>query len=237
MEYFLSFILGSCFASFLVVVAQRVPQNMSLIKPASYCFNCQTPLRQQDLVPIIAYLRLKGRCFNCRQRFSALSFISELLLGSLFCYLTYLDVWERQSLSLLLLLLFAFILSLTDILYLIIEPRIFYPGMLLVAISLLDSTALLSFHLVSGSIIYFSLSLFNLGKNRLGLGDIKLLSCWALFLGFDGIVKIILVGSLVALIFSFLNYIWQKKSTTVKLPFVPFLSIGLLFYLLTEFWR
>jgi len=59
---FFIFILGAAFGSFLNVVIYRVPAKMSLIKPASHCGSCKTPVKPFDNIPILSYFILGGKC-------------------------------------------------------------------------------------------------------------------------------------------------------------------------------
>ena len=58
-------IIGASFGSFLNVVIYRVPKKMSLITPRSHCFNCKSPIKAINNIPVIAYFLLRGKCNNC----------------------------------------------------------------------------------------------------------------------------------------------------------------------------
>lgn len=82
-----AFIWGALWGSFLNVVVHRLPLGMSLVRPASHCPSCETPIRWYDNVPLVSYLVLRGRCRRCRARISprypaieALTAILSLLL-------------------------------------------------------------------------------------------------------------------------------------------------------------
>lgn len=57
--------------SFLNVLIARLPYEKSIVWPASRCFNCFKPIRLTDNIPILGYLRLRGKCRNCGAAFSA----------------------------------------------------------------------------------------------------------------------------------------------------------------------
>src|SRR5690242_1949449 len=63
--------LGVVFGSFLNVVAYRLPRRESLIKPASRCPSCGTPIRPYDNIPVLSWLMLRGRCRSCSAPISA----------------------------------------------------------------------------------------------------------------------------------------------------------------------
>lgn len=57
---------GAIWGSFANVVIARVPWGKSVVYPASHCPQCETPIRWYDNLPILSWLRLKGRCASCR---------------------------------------------------------------------------------------------------------------------------------------------------------------------------
>src|SRR2546428_10755110 len=58
----MAFILGTILGSFLNVVIYRLPRNLSIVRPASRCPHCQTPIRPQHNIPLGSFLVLRGRC-------------------------------------------------------------------------------------------------------------------------------------------------------------------------------
>ena len=57
--------LGAAIGSFLNVVVYRMPRGLSLNRPKSRCPACETPIRRTDNVPVLGWLRLRGRCRAC----------------------------------------------------------------------------------------------------------------------------------------------------------------------------
>jgi leader peptidase (prepilin peptidase)/N-methyltransferase len=81
---FVMFILGVSIGSFLNVVADRVPAGKSFIKPPSHCFKCGRKLEPLDLIPVISYLYLRGKCRYCGERISSRSLWVEIGTGCVF---------------------------------------------------------------------------------------------------------------------------------------------------------
>ena len=65
------FVFGLMIGSFLNVLIARLPYEKSIIWPSSRCFACYQRIRTLDNIPILGYLRLRGRCRNCKEPFSA----------------------------------------------------------------------------------------------------------------------------------------------------------------------
>lgn len=66
----ISFVLGSVFGSFYNVCIYRIPENLSVCNPTSHCYNCNTRLKPIDLVPILSWLFIGGKCRYCKNSIS-----------------------------------------------------------------------------------------------------------------------------------------------------------------------
>lgn len=222
------FIFGCISGSFFCLVAERVPAKKSIIVPASHCVFCQTKLNIFELIPLVSILFLRFRCRYCQQRLPIIYFLSELCCGTL-CVLVF---QKTQPLYLFSILAMAFLLSLTDILYLIVEPRLFYP---LAIVLCIEHVILgLPIYFFSCFIVFLSLIILNyLLPNSVGGGDILLLALWGALLGRDALMLLLFIASSSGLCF-FLFYRLVLKRELQQLPFVPFLSFGLLFVLLLK---
>lgn len=65
------FMLGACIGSFINVVVYRLPAGLSLVYPPSRCPQCQHRLGKTENVPILGWLRLRGRCKHCKSQISS----------------------------------------------------------------------------------------------------------------------------------------------------------------------
>jgi leader peptidase (prepilin peptidase)/N-methyltransferase len=86
------FILGLMVGSFLNVLIARLPYEKSIVWPSSRCFNCYRPIRLTDNIPIIGYLRLRGRCRYCCASFSSRYLWVEIGTGLAFLALFVVEV-------------------------------------------------------------------------------------------------------------------------------------------------
>jgi leader peptidase (prepilin peptidase)/N-methyltransferase len=64
-------LFGLMVGSFINVLVARLPFEKSIIWPGSRCFSCYQPIAWTDNLPIIGYLRLRGRCRSCGTAFSS----------------------------------------------------------------------------------------------------------------------------------------------------------------------
>lgn len=79
-----AFVFGLMVGSFLNVLIARMPYEKSIVWPSSRCFSCYKSIRWLDNVPIIGYLRLRGKCRQCGAKFSARYMWVELFTGLAF---------------------------------------------------------------------------------------------------------------------------------------------------------
>ena len=77
-------VLGLVIGSFLNVVAHRVPRGESVVSPPSACPRCGTPIRNRHNVPVLGWVVLRGRCYDCDLPISARYPAVEAATGLLF---------------------------------------------------------------------------------------------------------------------------------------------------------
>ncbi len=82
------FLFGIVIGSFLNVCITRIPEGLSIVRPASRCPRCQTPIKPYDNIPILSWFLLRGKCRSCALPISPMYPIIEFLTGAYFV-LTY----------------------------------------------------------------------------------------------------------------------------------------------------
>ena len=81
------FVIGACVGSFLNVVVYRLPRGMTLWGRKSHCPRCQVELSFRENMPIVGWLRLRGRCLACRAPISIRYPSVEVITGLIFLVL------------------------------------------------------------------------------------------------------------------------------------------------------
>lgn len=82
--YFLIFIIGTLFGSFFTLAVYRIPINQSIAYGRSYCPKCNHRLEFLDLIPVLSYLFLGGKCRYCKEKIRARYILLEILSGITF---------------------------------------------------------------------------------------------------------------------------------------------------------
>lgn len=239
------FIIGLVFGSFFNVVGYRVPNKMSIIHPGSHCPNCNHKLKFYELVPVLSYIFLGGKCKSCKKRISIFYPFFELLTGVLFslCYLSY-GITFKFFIGITLISILI-IISVSDFKYYIIPDEVLITGVVLVIIELIINCIVNNISIIEGILIpiinglisFFTLYLFKIigdkifKKESLGGGDIKLLFFIGLVLGFDMSIVTIFFASFIALPFSVVGLL---KNNSNMIPFGPYLSISAVIILLSK---
>lgn len=235
MTVFGAVILGLILGSFYNVYILRYISGESVVFPPSHCLHCLHRLAWYELLPVVSYLCLRGRCSYCGVRISLQYPLVELLSGVVAGALAW-----RFGLGPAL----AVHLAAAGVLIVAsgIDARIgILPDVLLVPATLIaiPAGALLLGHgwlttlsgcLLGGGSFWLLSVLYRRfrGRDGLGLGDAKLMALLGALAGPLALPSIVLMASLAALAFSLI----ARHAASDSLPFGPWLSAGFITYTL-----
>ena len=82
--YILIFIIGSLFGSFYSLAIYRIPIKQSIMHGRSYCPKCNHKLSLLDLIPVLSYIFLGGRCRYCKEKIRKRYILLEVFTGITF---------------------------------------------------------------------------------------------------------------------------------------------------------
>lgn len=231
--YAFMFIFGICVGSFLNVCIYRLPKNEGLIKRNSHCMTCGEEIKRRDLIPIISWCLLKGKCRACGAKISPRYTVVEALNGILWLVTAiYFDVISYPVYVLLSCLMISALvvvffmdwdtqlINSWVVLFIgvVAIPRIIfceYPAGLSVSSHIIG--------LFAASVPLMLITLITHEK-AMGWGDVILMAAGGLYLGVNGI----LVALAIALITGAIGGLIQKHfSGDSKFAFGPYLSLGI----------
>jgi leader peptidase (prepilin peptidase)/N-methyltransferase len=240
---------GIAIGSFLNVCIDRLPLRKSLISPQSHCEACQHRLSLLDMIPVIGYLWLRGRCRYCQARIPLRILLVEIFSGVIFFLSFWRFVLSADNADYTAFVITAFwscvflIIIFIDWEHKLILNRVTYPaGVAALIILGVDSLLpepgilrnlnfLLEPSILSGIIggaigFAFFLIVFLINPKGMGMGDIKLAGLIGLVTGFPLVIIALLIGiftgGLVAIVLLFLRIKGRKD----VIPYGAFLSLG-----------
>lgn len=233
--YIFAGFLGLIFGSFLNVAMGRIANKQSIIKPPSHCPNCRTFLKPLDLIPVISYLTLKGRCRYCGTKISPRYLAVELLTALIFIYsFQYYLVTPSLFKNL---IVFSILLVMAGI---DLEKRII-PNSLVAVLALWslawqllypqDQWSSMLLGMAAGGAIF--LLIFLVSRGGMGIGDIKLISVLGFLAGWPGIIMVILLAFCLGAVSGIVLLALKKAGRKTALPFGPFIALG---YFIYNFW-
>ena len=224
--YIIFFICGLVIGSFLEVVTYRVPRKISIIKPGSYCPNCNGKIAFYDNIPLISYLILRGRCRNCKVSISYKTFIIEILTGLLFV-LNY--FFFGLSIQTIIGIIFCSVLIAVS--FIDIDLRII-PNVIVIPFTIVGLALNIYLNPIkwwmplafSAGAFTFMLIINLIYPKGMGMGDVKLSLMVGAFL-VKSVIAGLFLGFLVGAIFG-VAVIIKKRKMRQTIPFGPFISIG-----------
>ena len=225
--------------SFYHVVATRLSNDESILFPGSHCPKCNHKLKWYENIPIISYLKQKGKCTSCHSKIPISYLIVEIITGALFavCFHSF-----ELTLDLVVALIFIsslIIVIISDIEYMIILDEVLMFATLVIVILYIvylgwkDAAS----HIYGGVLAFIAMySLKILGdklfkKESLGGGDIKLLFLFGLVLGFPLSICTIFLATFIAFPVA-LFLLFTNKDNII--PFGPFLSMAAIIVLVSK---
>lgn len=82
--YFLIFVMGTFLGSFCTLAVYRIPLKQNITHERSYCVNCKHRLEFLDLIPVLSYVFLGGRCRYCKEKIRPRYLLLEISFGLTF---------------------------------------------------------------------------------------------------------------------------------------------------------
>ncbi|MFU2511325.1 prepilin peptidase [Pseudoalteromonas sp. ASV78] len=213
--------------------ADNAAVEFNLIKPNSTCPKCKTAIKAWHNIPVISWLFLKGRCASCSNPISVRYPIVEMLTAILSLFVAYTFGATEQALLYILITWVLVALTFIDIDHMLLPDQLTLPLVWLALIAAVMGITISPTSAIIGAACgYLSLWsvfwLFKLitGKEGMGYGDFKLLAVFGALLGWQSLLTIVLLSSVVGAIIGIALLTIQGKDKATPIPFGPYLAIA-----------
>ena len=239
MLYFCMGVLGAIIGSFINVVSMRLGKGEDFIYGRSCCPHCRHTLRAVDLIPLVSFLCLKGKCRYCKKRVSIRYFLVEALFSQIFILVASLKgptEWIGYFFCCI-----CILIALMDLDSYEVDLRIL---IILWGVGLIQRAEMIESAFISMTIGFMFYMMIYVGgkwiwkEEAFGMGDVYYLTALGAYFSVNQIVYIgllsFVIGGGVALIWLLFD---RKVVLRSKIPFTPFMSISALWtYLFSIQW-
>lgn len=246
------FIFGTVIGSFLNAFIWRLSVEESVLKGRSHCVHCSHDLSAGDLIPIVSFLLLKGKCRYCKKSISWQYPLVEIATGVLFvcAYTVFIQAVPTGLLfalasgeharELLILARDLFFISALMVLFVYdvrwyLLPDVVTIPAIVIALALnlmlgMDFLNLLLAAVVGGG---FFLAQYVVSRGTwIGGGDIRLGALMGVMLGWPAVLYALFIAYIGGAIISIFLLALKKKGMKSEIPFGPFLCAATMYMLL-----
>ena len=205
----------------------------NLQQPASHCPHCYHKIKPWENVPLISYIALGGKCSNCKAKISLRYPSVEFVNGVLSALVAFTFGVTWLTLALLIFTWSLLVLTLIDFDHQLLPDDITIPllwlGLLVNALDLgfgvsLDDAVIGA---IAGYLVLWAFYwVFKLTTNKegMGYGDFKLLAALGAWMGWQSLLPIIILSSVVGAVSGIIMIIALGRDKSVPMPFGPYLS-------------
>ncbi|MBU0611914.1 prepilin peptidase [Patescibacteria group bacterium] len=246
------FVFGTIIGSFLNVVILRYGTQKSF-GGRSGCMTCQNKLKWHELIPIVSFIAIKGRCLKCRSKISKQYPLVEFITGVLFMglFLKFQDVFYTNTFIFTITMAFyATMLSLLVVIAVYDLRHKIIPDILVLVFGILAFAGMFIFsgfgfdphipsilEFLSGIIVASPFAILWLVSKGtwMGLGDAKLSLGLGWLLGLSRVLSGMVVAFWSGAVIGLLLILFSKKhGMKSEIPFAPFLVFGAIISFLFE---
>lgn len=226
----LTALFGLVFGSFLNVCIFRIPKGESIVFGRSHCMSCGNIIKARDLFPVISYIVLRGRCRNCGAKISMRYPIVEALNAL---------IWTATAI--------VFGITPKTIIYMMFISGIIVTSFIDIDTNLIPTSLVLYILIIGAAFCFLDnqvpfydkliglaaggaplLLILIASHGGMGLGDVEFAAAAGLLLGWKLILLSLFCAFIIGGIFGAVLMVKKHKSGKTRIPFAPFLSLGML---------
>ena len=235
---FFSVMIGAVIGSFCNMLIYRLPRDQEIVYTRSHCPHCQQSLNVLDLVPLLSFIGLLGRCRHCKEYIGGRYFVVEVICTFLWAGITLLTGFSLEGVLFGLILTALVVVFFTDM-----ETQIIPDSVTIWIAGVGAVLSLVRGHFLSGLagilIGFGSLWVLSIigkkiyGRDVMGGGDIKLAGAMGLSLGLWHTLGMLYASFMIGGIVAFGLIVLGKKDRMALIAFGPFLIGG---YIVVVLW-
>lgn len=218
------FLCGLAAGSFLNVLIYRLPRGEAMGFSRSHCPACRHQLGALELIPLISFLWLRGKCRHCGHPISLRYPLVELLGGVVTVFWGVQFAGVTGKLVYLLLTYALIAVAFIDLEHKIIPNRLTIPFLLAGLVFMAwkgELPAALAGGLLGGGVLFLIVLCYPKG---MGMGDVKLLAMIGVYLGWWRIILVLFFASFLATAVALLLIATKKMTRKDPIPFGTFLA-------------
>lgn len=241
MNVIILLIIGILLGSFVNALVWRLKKKKNWVSERSVCTHCGHTLSALDLVPVLSYLFLRGKCRYCKNKIDD-SPLTEIGLGVAFALSYYYWPYDLNTDGIFRLVIWLIALVLLTAMFLYDLRWTILPDKLTRALLVLAGIQIIGVAIINGASVGMFLAsvasvaigggifhlIYELSKGKyIGGGDVKLGYAYGLLL-MDPLMSwmVIAIASFVGSIIALVLILLRRKSLQSKLPFGPMLIFG-----------
>lgn len=235
-------LIGLSMGSFMNVLILRVPKDISIISPSSYCPQCMEDLSWKDNIPVLSYILLRGKCRYCKKSIPLMYPVTEIITALLFVMVHLKFGLEIEFFKYIIFVFLVLTVSFTDI-YTSVDD--FETGMIPTVYIVLGIFAGLVFAIIEGHlpyylaavaagylVLFFPAYLYSAirKKEGMGEGDFMFFAMIGAFTGLGSIPAILTMAAFFGVITGIIVIIFTKDKS-YPIPFAPMLGAAAIIYM------
>lgn len=223
----LIFLYGIIIGSFLNVCIYRIPRGKSIVFSRSYCTSCNYKLSWRELIPILSYVLLNGKCKCCKYSISIIYPIVELAMGLLYLYFYMMFGFSVEFFKICFLISIFIIIAIIDF-----QTKFIYTsttllcaigGIVFICINYFNNNIGFIDNIIGAIIGGSVIGIISIITKAMGEGDIEVAALSGLFLGVEKILIVLFFSFLIGGGMGTFLLINKHKSRKSEIAFAPFL--------------
>jgi leader peptidase (prepilin peptidase)/N-methyltransferase len=210
---------------------ENLDKPYNLVTPNSHCPGCHSPVKAWQNIPILSFLLLKGKCGHCQRPIGLRYPVVEAVTALLSLALVWFFPWGWPLVAMLVFTWLLVTMSVIDIDHQILPDQLTL-GLLWLGLLVNSQNMFTDLHSAVWGAIAGYLSLWSVywlfklitGKEGMGYGDFKLLAALGAWLGYQSILMIILLSSVVGAVVGIAGILIMGRDKDIPIPFGPYLA-------------